>query len=120
MRNQKEMLDTIPVRLVDWYIDENTKLIVVKRPKFIAEWASKLFSPFLKKDHFSIKLDKIGTFVWQSIDGRKTVSGIGELLGKEFGPEIEPIYERLFKFIFEMHKAKLIKLLQEANQDASV
>ena len=48
MRNQKELLNTIPVRMVDWYIDDVTKFVVVKRPKFFSETAQKIFKPFLK------------------------------------------------------------------------
>ena len=35
---------------------------------------------------------------------------IGEILAKKFGPEIEPIYERLGKFLIQMHKEKFIRL----------
>ncbi len=110
MKTQHELIDAIPARNVEWFRDEKTEYIVLKRPKFYNEWAKKMFSPFIKSDYYSIKLDKIGTVVWQHCNGKNTVRDIGEILGKEFGPDIEPIYERLFKFIVQMHKGKLITL----------
>ena len=110
MKTQNEMLDGIPIRSVDWYVDDDTGRIVLKRPKFITPWAQKLFRPTFKSDYFAVKLDDIGSVVWRNCDGRKTVSEIGKILGKQFGSDIEPIYERLFKFFVQLHKAKMIRL----------
>lgn len=112
MKNQSELLEAIPVRCVDWYTDEETQRIVLKRPKFISDWAQKLFRPILKQDYFAVKLDDIGTVFWQHCDGKKTVREHGEILGEKFGPDIEPIYDRLFKFVLELQKAKLIRFIK--------
>lgn len=120
MKTQHEMLESIPVRRVDWYVDKETERVVLKRPKFMTEWAQKLFRPVLKNDFFAIKLDDIGTVVWENCDGKKTVNEIGRILGKQFGPDMEPVYERLFKFFIQLHKAKMIRFLKADHNNTAI
>jgi hypothetical protein len=46
-----------------------------------------------------VKLDKIGTFVWQAIDGRSSVYEIGQKMKEEFGKSCEPVYDRLIMYL---------------------
>ena len=46
-----------------------------------------------------IKLDDRGSFVWQAIDGSRTIEEIGHLLFTEFGERVEPVYQRLAAFL---------------------
>ena len=45
-----------------------------------------------------IHLDKFGSFVWKTIDGEKTIFEIGPEFKEKFGPDAEPLYERLAKY----------------------
>lgn len=57
--------------------------------------AQKLF----KKPKISyIHLDEIGSFVWQSIDGKRTIMDMGKPMEKHFGEKAQPTYERLAQF----------------------
>ena len=67
-------------------------------------------SPFLKKDYFSVKLDELGSSVWRLCDGEHTVEEIGKELARQYGPEIEPIYERLATFLIQLFKGKFIEI----------
>lgn len=55
---------------------------------------------FFKKPHISqIDLDIFGSFIWQQIDGRRTVGDIALLLKKQFGSAVEPLYDRLIEYM---------------------
>jgi hypothetical protein len=109
-KTQNELMACIPHRILEWDYQDNSELIYVKKPKFESDWAKKIFEPFFKTKFFKARLDKLGTVVWQNCDGKNTVKQIGEILAKTFGPEIEPIYERLNEFIVNLHRHKFIEI----------
>ena len=49
-------------------------------------------------------MDEFGTFVWEQIDGKRTIYEIGGKLKNQFGVKAEPVYERLSQFIKILHK----------------
>ena len=103
-------MNCIPNRMFDWEIKEDSGRVVILRPKYKSKTGMLLFGSFLKDKNFKVKLDALGSVVWKNADGKNTVQTIGEILAKEFGPEIEPIYERLTTFLVQLHKEKFIRL----------
>ncbi|CAD5243269.1 PqqD family protein [Thermococcus camini] len=63
----------------------------------------------LHGEYRRIELDEIGAYTWELCDGRRTVKEIGKALKARFGDEIEPLYERLVTFLFELAKRYLIE-----------
>ena len=110
MRTTEDIMECIPSRLCEHEIHQGTKRIIVLRPKFTSKVGKRILEPFLKNKNFKVKLDDLGTAVWKNMDGKTTVKNMGEILAAEFGPKIEPIYERLGKFLIRMHKEKFIRL----------
>ncbi len=95
----KNYLDFIPkkVKNIDWKEKENGNIqLIIYKDSFIQKIIIKLF---FTPDKFFVDLDDIGSFVWIYIDGNRSVYDIARLLKKEFGEEVEPIYERLIKYI---------------------
>ena len=45
-----------------------------------------------------IDLDRYGSFVWEQIDGTRTIHEISLLVRERFGEEAEPLVPRLVKF----------------------
>lgn len=41
----------------------------------------------------------MGSFIFQRIDGQRTVGQIAELVKAEFGQQAEPLYDRLVKYM---------------------
>jgi len=101
------LLDLIPVQKVKWENNEK-KLVVLFKPKFINKLFVKHILPRMKSPNYKINLDEFGTAVWHNCDGKNTVAEIAERLKKDFGEEIEPVYERLGAFIQTMERSKLI------------
>lgn len=46
-----------------------------------------------------IKLDPYGSFIWQMIDGERTVGEIANKFKAEFGEKAEPLYDRLVQYM---------------------
>ena len=110
IKTTKNLLDCYPTRLMEWNVNEETGLIVVICPKYRSALTQNIFNPFLKNKSFPVNLDKLGTVIWENCDGKNTVGRLGEILAEKFGKEIEPIYDRLGKFILHLKRNKFIEL----------
>lgn len=96
------LLDLTPYHVYEAKTEENG-LITVLVPKFTNKIAVKLILPRLKSTHFKIKLDEIGSQTWKLIDGNTSVLEISEKLTNIFGDRIQPVYERLGKYLTIMY-----------------
>ncbi len=95
----------------EWSKNEDG-LVEIKVPKFKSNFG-KSFCKFIRKDPtFYAKMDKIGTIVWENCDGKTTIEEIHEKLKKEF-PDEEKIEERLFFFLYQMHKLNYIDYIKK-------
>jgi hypothetical protein len=73
---------------------------------FYAAIAQKLFH---RPRVSHIDLDAMGSFVFRCIDGQRTVGQLAELVGAEFGPEAEPLYDRLVQYLKILHNNGFIR-----------
>ena len=55
-----------------------------------------------------IKLEEIGSFVIQNMDGQRTVRELADLVGEEFGEKAEPRYERLAEYMRSLRNNEFI------------
>jgi hypothetical protein len=108
-KKSKNFLEFIPVRNFKWYVSNETNKVVVERPKFDNAILKKYLLPYFKKQNFDVKLDEFGSFVWQQMDSRKNVYEIANDLEKEFGEKVQPVYERLSKFIKHLYQQRFVK-----------
>lgn len=104
-------LEKVPVRVehIGWTADDNGAVTLeVENKGLFNRIAQKLF----KRPKISyIHLDKNGSFVWQQIDGQKSIVKIGEAVKEHFGDAAEPLYERLAQFfkILESYRFVIFK-----------
>jgi len=108
---QKEvnLLELIPERNIGWEKD-NEGFVVLLKPKFQHPFFQKHFLPKLKRPHYKVKLDEIGSFFWEQSDGTQTVNDIAGHMVKHFGDKIEPLYDRITLFLQGLEKNKFIKM----------
>ncbi len=107
-------LELTPLRLKKEEISEEN-LVTILIPKFQNKFAVRFINPNLKSPVIRLKLDELGSAVWLLIDGKRTVDKIGQLLLEKFGNKIEPVNERLTKFLTGLYEQRFITF-QEINK----
>lgn len=112
MRKKKgNYLDYTPSRIRNYDRDEDGR-VEVTVPRFGAWKPGRWIQGAFKLNDFKIKLDEIGTYIWDRCDGKNTVYEIGLEMKERFGEKIEPVYERLALFVKQMERGKLIEVRQ--------
>lgn len=101
-------LDLKPTRLCS-YVPEDEGKVSVQIPRFESKWMGWL-QRRLRRPYVMLRLDEVGSAVWLSCDGEKTVHEIGCDLESKFGKKVAPIWERLPRFIGTLHSGRLIEL----------
>ena len=98
-KKQENFLDYIPVisEKNRWDADESGKVTIHMVHHGFYAWIAQKFFHRPRVSH--IDLDELGSFIFQRIDGRRTVGQIAELVNAEFGQEAEPLYDRLVKYM---------------------
>ncbi len=90
-----------------WTADENGIVTIEIDNK---GFFNRLLQKIAKKPAVTyIHLDENGSFVWQCIDGKKSIIEIGELVEEHFGDAAKPVYERLVKFFAMLERAGFVE-----------
>jgi hypothetical protein len=107
-RRDINLLELIPEQLVGSETGEDG-IVTVLGPRFKSDLMKRLVGSRLKSPHFRIELDEIGTAVWQSIDGKRTIGEIAGILREKFGEKIEPCHDRLSMFFTQLEMSRYIR-----------
>lgn len=93
-----------------WFLNENRIVTILLENKgFINHFAQK----FLKKPKITqIHLEEFGSFIWQKIDGKKSIFEIGKDLKSNFGDKAEPLYGRLVLYVKNLHSNGFIEFVK--------
>jgi hypothetical protein len=101
------LLDLTPVRVAEW--EEVDGRVVLARPtKWRGGLKGVLDRFFYLLSARKIRLDDIGSFAWQQIDGEQTVAQIAEKLRDEFGERVEPAEGRLGHMVRVLRREGLV------------
>ena len=93
---------------IEWSADENGIVTLDIENKGVF---NRIFQLVLKKPKVShIHLDELGSFVWKSIDGERSVAELCELVESELGEKASPAEERLVKFLEILKEYKFINM----------
>jgi hypothetical protein len=101
------MSEVIPRPIVNFKTADDG-LVVIYKPKFKNKFLAKHLLPRMKHPDYKIALDKNGSAVWKLIDGKRDALEIAEMLEKELGADIQPVYERLGIFLRMLKNNKFI------------
>ena len=97
-KSAENYLDYIPV-ISDkntWSEEDGVVTVHMVHRGFYASIAQKFFH---RPRVSHIKLDGHGSFVFQRIDGTRTVGDLALLVKEEFGDQAEPLYDRLVQYM---------------------
>lgn len=111
-KGRENFLDYIPVRnpRIFWELNKagNVELEVEHRGFF-----HRIAQIFFQRPRVSrIELDVMGSFLWQQMDGKTDVYGLGKNLKEKFGEKAEPLYTRLCNYVKILKNYKFIQLLR--------
>ncbi|WP_312640634.1 PqqD family protein [Hydrogenoanaerobacterium sp.] len=107
-RSTANYLDYIPKRNPCYFWEQRDDgSIVVKIPHTgfydrIAQHA------FRKPESSRIQLDELGSFIWERIDGTRSVYEIAQEVKERFGENAEPLYNRIITFFGILSNYKFI------------
>ncbi len=107
VKEKKNYIDNIPeINNIDWKVLEDGIVeLTIENTGFYNTIAQKL----LKKPRYSfIKLDEYGSFVWQNIDGKKSIYEIGKELGENHKEAATQLYERLSRYFSILERNKYV------------
>ncbi len=102
------LLELVPSRISKWK-DNDEGHVTLILPKFKSK-LGKIFASKFKNPMYEVKLDAVGAFVWRECDGKNNIYEISQGMLKEFGNEIEPVYERIKLFIDMLKNLHAIEL----------
>ena len=114
--NKPNLLCCRPVRRVE--ADEEDGQVVVLRPRFLRGPLAWWLQPRLKRPHFRVKLDDIGSFIWRRCDGETTVAQLAEAMEQEFGDGAEQALGRIEMFLGELARGEMMGMIvpEEKNE----
>lgn len=116
LKDDVNLLDLTPFHVYSHILEENG-LVSVLVPRFQNKLLVKYLSPRLKDPFVKAKFDEFGSSTWLEIDGMKNVNAIcGNVLNKH-GDKIEPVHERVSKFINQLYLYKFINFNEMKGED---
>lgn len=113
-----ELLRALPRRLVQSEKDEEGRVVLL-RPRFLRGPLAWWLQPLLRRPHFHIHLDELGTFVWDRCDGQTTVTEIAAAMETHFDEKAESAMERLRLFLGELGRGQMIQLVVPCDEEDS-
>ncbi|MEW5761255.1 MAG: PqqD family protein [Candidatus Thermoplasmatota archaeon] len=105
---KKNLLKMKPIRIKEF--EKNCDKISIIVPKFKSKIGNGICKIFDIKPNYRLNLDEYGSFVWALCNGENDVEAIGIALKKKFGDKVEPIYERLAKFLQILETNEVIRM----------
>lgn len=101
-----------PIRNCEFEKNENGLVVVFyKNPK--PSFIEKIFFKKLINKPYKIDLDEIGSYIYEICDGKFNTNEIVQKCKEHFGEKVEPVEERVIKFIEMLNKNKLITLYEK-------
>jgi hypothetical protein len=112
------LLDLAPTRALRWETGEGGRVTLFV-PRFRGRFGRRWVQPMMKRPDMRVRLDELGSYVWNRCDGSTTVGTIGEEMAGRFGHDPEDTYRRLGTFIRTLTRDGFL-LLETAGGPASV
>jgi hypothetical protein len=100
------IFDLRPKQLYPSELVEKGKIVILvpKSQSKIVEW----FMPKKNRTNIRVKLDILGSFIWDSCDGTMTVKDIANKMKEEYGTIVEPVDMRVSSYIQRLHTHRFI------------
>lgn len=92
-------------------------MVSVLIPRFHNKILAKILNSLLRDPFVRVKFDDFGSSAWLEIDGQKNVLTISHNLLQKHGEKIQPINERVSKFLNQLYIYKFINFNEMKGQE---
>jgi len=116
LKENTNLLELTPFHIYTHEIEESG-LVSVLIPRFHNKLLARVISPRLKSPFVKARFDEFGSSTWLEIDGKKSVLSITENLIKQHGEKIQPVHERVSKFLNQLYLYKFINFIEMKGED---
>ena len=89
-----------------WEADEDGKITLFVEHKGLSAFLAQ--KAFHRPKTTQVHLEAIGSFLWERIDGQRSVYDLGQLL-EQCAEDVQPLYERLSVYMKQMERGGLIR-----------
>jgi len=107
------LLHVHPVREAEWHDEDDTVVLRRTPPR-----GKGLSGVGARVDHWlgtpRLRLDATGSFAWRRFDGTTTVGQVVDEVRETFGPDAEPVEQRLGAFVRLLRRERLVSYAEEA------
>ncbi len=105
--NKDEWLQLVPMAECEAEWDDQQVVLLIPRAR---NPVLKFFVSILNsKPHFRLKLDEVGSFVWQQVDGQRTIGDICQALEAHFKERVAPADERTIEFFKRLYLYRAVR-----------
>jgi len=110
------LLEMTPFRILEH--EMNHEMVNVLLPRFNSKFWGPILQPLLaeNKKYIKINLDEFGSATWLKMNGSVKVYEISSFLKEKFGEKIEPVDERLGKFLSMLYEQRFISFTELKQQ----
>ncbi|HEY6906081.1 MAG TPA: PqqD family protein [Ignavibacteriaceae bacterium] len=105
--NPPNILELTPFRIYSHETADNGNVSVLI-PRFHNRFLAKMLNSRLRDPYVRVKFDEFGSSAWLEIDGQKNVYAITRVLLEKHGEKIQPVIERVSKFLNQLYIYKFI------------
>jgi hypothetical protein len=109
--NMQHILMSYPVRSHVKWVEEKDKIVLIY-PKDFSNLESWLHKRLGGPDTIRRPLDEVGSKIWLMCDGKHMVKDICDELDEQYHEDIEPVLDRVSKFLEILLRSNLISLKQ--------
>ncbi|HSD64181.1 MAG TPA: hypothetical protein VLB50_10295 [Ignavibacteriaceae bacterium] len=92
-------------------------MVSVLIPRFHNKILAKIFNSRVRDPFVRVKFDEFGSSTWLEIDGKKNVYAISQNLLKTHGEKIQPVFERVSKFLNQLYIYKFINFKEMKGEE---
>jgi hypothetical protein len=110
--NMQRVLTVYPVRNPVRWVRENERIVLIYKKDF-TRFEKKLHNKIGGPEDIRRPLDEKGTRIWELCDGQHTLEDICSEMDELFHEEIEPVLDRVWKFLELLLQLNLIRLETE-------
>jgi hypothetical protein len=115
-----QLLRCLPEPAVKSETDDETGQTILLKPRYGQGWLGRLLTRRLAKPWVRVHLDDLGTWVWQRLDGERTLADLSEELRADFPDQDKP-ERRLLMFVRQLVGTGLmqVRLPAEATEGST-